>query len=100
MIRTSMEDTSLTVPNPMGENGSKLLPVPKGIRVSICVICEMKLLPRTHQLQLTCQLRTIEKACISRARESISGYTLRHSCSFEITGKRKYSRSPIISTTS
>lgn len=34
LIRESMEDTVLTLPKPLGEEGSKTWPIPKGIWVS------------------------------------------------------------------
>ena len=33
MIRIPTEDAVLTIPNPVGEEGSKVFPVPKGQRV-------------------------------------------------------------------
>ena len=33
LIREALEDTVLTVPNPVGEEGSKSVPIPKGTQV-------------------------------------------------------------------
>ena len=34
MIREAFEDTMLQIPNPVGEEGSRTLPVPKGTQVN------------------------------------------------------------------
>jgi hypothetical protein len=33
LIREATEDTVLTIPNPVGEEGSKTIPIPKGTEV-------------------------------------------------------------------
>jgi hypothetical protein len=37
LIREATEDTVLTVPNPVGEEGSKTIPIPKGTQVGSCL---------------------------------------------------------------
>jgi hypothetical protein len=38
MIREAFEDTVLEIPNPHGEEGSKIVPVPKGTQVLVDMI--------------------------------------------------------------
>lgn len=45
LIYEAFEDTTLQIPNPVGKEGSKTVPVPKGTQVDI--------LSALHRLQLT-----------------------------------------------
>jgi hypothetical protein len=38
MVREAFEDTVLEIPNPDGEEGSKIVPVPKGTQVLVDMI--------------------------------------------------------------
>ncbi|KAL0960014.1 hypothetical protein HGRIS_011664 [Hohenbuehelia grisea] len=38
LIREAQEDTVLTIPNPVGEEGSKTIPIPKGLHVNVDMI--------------------------------------------------------------
>ncbi|KAJ7719189.1 cytochrome P450 [Mycena maculata] len=38
LIREAIEDTVLTIPNPVGEEGSKTIPIPKGTQVTVDMV--------------------------------------------------------------
>lgn len=48
MIREAKEDTVLQIPNPVGQEGTTSLPVPKGVQVNISPVSDATQLTKTH----------------------------------------------------